>query len=317
MVSLYSISLLLGQTLCLIVHSAASDGTTAFVDLPASRRTTLVKRIPSPVGGTGCGIIAQRTDTRLLQSSGSGFDSKGVKKSIPAPATSPSTYELFELQELRAQLQTILKQNILVQSLSKEKRQELSAYVKAVVDKTDSPIDFSGRMGNGNSMGTAMFVAALEGKSWRMIFSTDANSSTSNGAEGTVDATGDVLPYGTSVILRVGQFMGTEGTLDYVLKYCKQIMGLKELVAKSSCSIDIGPVNPGLLTYQYKDIKTNVFGISNLPVGFFGLLKGRINYFDTVWFDGERWIERNYLENGDVVYSVYVRDVEDEKVQTM
>ena len=77
----------------------------------------------------------------------------------------------------------------------------------------------------------------------------------------------------------------------------------------------IGPVNPGLLTYQYKDIKTNVFGISNLPVGFFGLLKGRINYIDTVWFDGERWIERNYLENGDVVYSVYVRDVEDEKVQ--
>lgn len=53
--------------------------------------------------------------------------------------------------------------------------------------------------------------------------------------------------------------------------------------------------------------------MSNLPVGFFGLLKGRVNYIDTVWFDGERWIERNYLENGDVVYSVYVRDVEDEK----
>ncbi len=79
----------------------------------------------------------------------------------------------------------------------------------------------------------------------------------------------------------------------------------------------IGPVNPGLLTYRYKDIKTHVFGISNLPVGLFGLLKGRVNYIDTVWFDGERWIERNYLENGDVVYSVYVRDMEDEKEQTM
>ncbi len=78
----------------------------------------------------------------------------------------------------------------------------------------------------------------------------------------------------------------------------------------------IGPINPGLFTYQYKDIKTKVFGISNLPVGFFGLLKGRFNYIDTVWFDGERWIERNYLENGDVVYSVYVRDIEDEKEQT-
>jgi hypothetical protein len=198
-----------------------------------------MNRTPSPVEGSGCGIVAQRTDTRLLQSSGSGFGSKGVKKTIPAPVSSPSTYELFELQELRAQLQTIIKQNILIQSLAKEKRQELSAYVKAVVDKTDSPIDFSGRMGNGNTMGTAMFVAALEGKSWRMIFSTDANSSTSSGGEGSVDATGDALPYGTSVILRVGPFMGTEGTLDYVLKYSKQIMGLKELVAKSSCSIDV------------------------------------------------------------------------------
>ena len=53
--------------------------------------------------------------------------------------------------------------------------------------------------------------------------------------------------------------------------------------------------------------------MSNLPVGFFGLLKGRMNYVDTIWFDGERWIERKYLESGEVVYSVYVRDVEDEK----
>ncbi len=74
----------------------------------------------------------------------------------------------------------------------------------------------------------------------------------------------------------------------------------------------IGPVNPGLFTFQYQDIKTNVFGMSNLPVGFFGLLKGRVTYIDTVWFDGERWIERNYIENGDVVYNVYVRDELDE-----
>ena len=43
--------------------------------------------------------------------------------------------------------------------------------------------------------------------------------------------------------------------------------------------------------------------MSNLPVGFFGLLKGRVTNIDTVWFDGERWIERNYIENGDVVYN--------------
>ena len=77
--------------------------------------------------------------------------------------------------------------------------------------------------------------------------------------------------------------------------------------------LQIGKINPGLLTFQYQDIKTNIFGMSNLPVGFFGLLKGRVNYVETIWFDGERWIERKYSESGDVTYSVYVRDLEDEK----
>jgi hypothetical protein len=54
--------------------------------------------------------------------------------------------------------------------------------------------------------------------------------------------------------------------------------------------------------------------MSNLPVGFFGLLKGRVAYIDTVWFDGERWIERTYDESGNVWYNVYLRDVEDERL---
>ncbi|KAL7430307.1 hypothetical protein ACHAXH_003154, partial [Discostella pseudostelligera] len=214
----------------------------------------------------------------------------------------PPKNELFELQELRAQLQTILKQNIPYQSLSKEKREELSKYVYAVVDKTTSPINVSGR--DGNTMGIANFVVGIENKSWRMVFTTDSGNN--NGGASS-------LPTGSTVILRVGEFLGMQGKLDYVLKYGERIMGLNELVAKSTCSVDIGPINPGLLTFQYEDIKTNIFGVSNLPVGFFGLLKGRVNCIDTVWFDGKRWIERNFAENGDVVYSVYVRDDEDER----
>lgn len=165
--------------------------------------------------------------------------------------------------------------------------------------KADSPIDFSGK--SGNTMGIAQFVAGIEGKSWRMVFSTDGSESSGG------------LPYGSTVLLRIREFIGTDGKMEYLLKFSKQIMGLNELVAESTCAVDIGAVNPGLFTFEYEDIKTNIFGVSNLPVGFFGLLKGRVNYIDTVWFDGERWIERNYSESGDVVYSVYVRDVEDEK----
>lgn len=167
-------------------------------------------------------------------SSGSGFGSKKKKRSSPDAVASSST-ELFELQELRAQLQTVLKQDLQYQTLSREKRDELTKYVNAVVEKTQSPIDFSGKS---DKMGTAMFVAGVEGKSWRMVFSTDPSDGGQD-SDGKSSDGGTELPYGSSVVLRVGEFMGCEGTLDYVLKFSKQIMGLRELVAKSTCSVDV------------------------------------------------------------------------------
>ncbi|KAL3799941.1 hypothetical protein HJC23_007414 [Cyclotella cryptica] len=174
---------------------------------------------------------------RILSMAGSGFGNSINKKPGSKPIPSKSTsYELFELQELRAQLETMTKQNILYQSLSPEKRQELTKYVKAVVDKTDSPIDVSGKK---SSMGTVQFVAGIEGKSWRMVFSTDTREHGND--SGSAKNEGDVaeLPYGSTVILRIGEFEGTQGTLDYVLKFGKQVMGLRELVAKSKCSVDV------------------------------------------------------------------------------
>ena len=144
--------------------------------------------------------------------------------------TAAGVTELFELQELRAQLQTILKENYQYQTLSREKREELTKYVKAVVEKSQSPIDFSGRS---DKMGTAKFVAGLEGKSWRMVFSTDPSG------EGQDGDGGAELPYGSTVVMRIGEFMGCDGKMDYVLKFSKQIMGLRELVAKSTCSVDV------------------------------------------------------------------------------
>ncbi|KAK1749126.1 hypothetical protein QTG54_001065 [Skeletonema marinoi] len=287
----------------------------AFISLQSAQSTISIQQQRS---GYATSLARDNSCLHASPTSGSGFGSSKKKKtrsygdaSSKSPATAAGT-ELFELQELRAQLQTILKEDLQYQTLSTEKREELTKYVKAVVEKSQTPIDFSGRS---DTMGTAKFVAGVEGKSWRMVFSTDPSG------EGQDGDGGAELPYGSTVVLRIGEFMGCDGNLDYVLKFSKQIMGLRELVAKSTCSVDvssrrcpsvIGPVNPGVFSFQYQDIKTNVFGMSNLPVGFFGLLKGRTTYVDTVWFDGERWIERNYLENGNVVYNVYVRDESDE-----
>lgn len=220
--------------LSLGVHSI--DGSLAFVSLPAFQSlpptTSSIRSLT-----TDCDCIAPRR-TCLHATSGSGFGNKNPKtneyaqsfrEKASSSSSSPSQ-ELFELQELRAQLQTILKQNILVQNLSKEKREELSKYVKAVVEKTDSPINFAGK--GGNTMGIAQFVAGVEGKSWRMVYSTN-NSDSQGGGEG------GELPFGSTVMLRIGEFMGSEGTLDYVLTFSKQVMGLNELVAKSTCSVDV------------------------------------------------------------------------------
>ncbi|KAL7501918.1 hypothetical protein ACHAWX_000399 [Stephanocyclus meneghinianus] len=162
----------------------------------------------------------------ILSMTGSGFGKSSNKDpaSTPSPSKS-SSYELFELQELRAQLETITKQNILYQSLSSEKRQELTKYVKAVIEKTDSPIDVSGKR---NSMGTVQFVAGIEGKSWRMVFTTESRDQENDSGSARVEDDVAELPYGSTVILRVGQFEGMQDTLEYVLKFSKQVMGLRE-----------------------------------------------------------------------------------------
>lgn len=225
-----------------ILQPSSSSSSLQISLQPKDETTTLLQSTNVRIAGYINPISNRCTNTQLdASSSGSGFGSSNNK---PPPTSSsskkkkkrrqePNTTELFELQELRAQLDTILKQNILLQNLSAEKRQELSNYVQAVVEKTESPIDFAGK--SGNTMGTAKFVAGVENKSWRMVFSTDNSS---EGNEGENAAAGE-LPYGSTVILRIGEFMGTEGNLDYVLKFSKRVLGLNELVAKSSCSVDV------------------------------------------------------------------------------
>lgn len=224
-----------------ILQPSSSSSSLQISLQPKDETTTLLQSTNVRIAGYINPISNRCTNTQLdASSSGSGFGSSNNK---PPPTSSsskkkkrrqePNTTELFELQELRAQLDTILKQNILLQNLSAEKRQELSNYVQAVVEKTESPIDFAGK--SGNTMGTAKFVAGVENKSWRMAFSTDISS---EGNEGENAAAGE-LPYGSTVILRIGEFMGTEGNLDYVLKFSKRVLGLNELVAKSSCSVDV------------------------------------------------------------------------------
>lgn len=72
------------------------------------------------------------------------------------------------------------------------------------------------------------------------------------------------------------------------------------------------PVNPGLVTIEYRSITTDVFGLTDIGVGAFGMLKGRATYIETAYFDGRIWIERGVDGNGMEYYNVYARDEDDD-----
>ena len=72
-------------------------------------------------------------------------------------------------------------------------------------------------------------------------------------------------------------------------------------------------MQPGLLTFVYDKITTDIMGCKGIGVGFFGMLQGRANYVESAYFDGTFWIERGVSPtgNGNDFVNIYMR-VDDE-----
>jgi hypothetical protein len=70
----------------------------------------------------------------------------------------------------------------------------------------------------------------------------------------------------------------------------------------------VGIQSAGLVTYVYEGITADIFGLQNVGVGFFGLLKGRSSYIQTVYFDGTLWIDRGFdqMNGGAEYFNCYV-----------
>ena len=175
----------------------------------------------------------------------------------------------------------MLTQQIRPKMLSREKRNELEKYVGNVLRNGPSPIPLK-NLSDDNA-------SALHGN-WTLVFISE-NA-----------ALGD-LPRDSTV--QLSMYPGYK--CDYKLTFAKTL-GLKSLTAKSTYIVDSSPVNPGLVTLFYQEIVSNVFGFKALPVGLFGMLKGRANYVETVWFDGKLWMERGYSESGVEFYNVYIKE---------
>lgn len=121
----------------------------------------------------------------------------------------------------------------------------------------------------------------------------------------TDDAAVSSLPPGATVVINILDANG-KGRLDYTLEFTERVFALKKLTAKSTFEVDCGPINPGLLTYQYQEINADIFGLT-IPTGLFGMLKGRVSYIETIYFDGEIWIDRSFNNEGIEVFNVYLK----------
>jgi hypothetical protein len=190
----------------------------------------------------------------------------------------------FEYAEMRANLEAMERQRVPSRALDPAKRAEIESYVRAVASDRPSAIPLK------------QIATVLPGTEWRLGFSTE------------LAALGD-LPKDADVKLEFHD----DSKLDYILEFSEKTLGLNRLVAKSSYEVDTSDINPGLVTFVYDEIVTDVFGFKNVGVGFFGLLKGRANNVETVFMDNRFWIERGFSPEGQEYFNVYLRKLEPAK----
>jgi hypothetical protein len=199
----------------------------------------------------------------------------------------PNDIAELEYQEMRAVLDAMESQNIPSRYLQTDKRNEVEALVRKVATERPTAIPLKS------------VKDVLPGTEWRLAFSTET-------------ATLGDLPKDAQVKLHFVD----DSKVDYILEFSQKTLGIRRLVAKSSYSVDCTNVNPGLVTFVYDEIVTDLFGFKNIGVGFFGLLKGRANYVETIFMDTRYWIERGYTPDGRDFFNVYIRSLNTAEAET-
>lgn len=288
---------------CLIVQVISITQVTSFSNIARSviigtnsNYNTVIASFPRKTNHiSNVGLLANHDNN-----SNGGNKSEIPKSSFNDKKDKKKNTAQFEIQELRGQLTAISKARIPPRNLTPEKRTELAAYLRTVLEKCPSPISLRSIGDNGAS--------ALHG-SWRLGFTS------AFGIDGDGDGDGkdntslqQDLPKEAEVFLK----FYPDYKCDYILSFSKRVLFLEKIISKSSYIVDCSPVNPGLVTIIYQNIVTDVMGMKDLKVGLFGMLKGRVTYVDTVWFDGDIWVERSYSQEGTEVFNIYVKDDDDD-----
>lgn len=194
----------------------------------------------------------------------------------------------FELSELKLNLRSMAAQTLTTANqIEQAKRTEIEGYIRKIVNRRDSTVQLW------------ELDQHLEGTKWLLNFSTQG-------------ITNQSLPAGAIVILKFLQQKEQRQRLEYCLEFTKTF-GLSKLTAQSNYQVDTSPLHPGWVTYTYQDIQTDLFGFRGITVPLVsGILKGRTTVIQTVYFDGQIWIERGTDETVGEYFQVYTRYEKDD-----
>jgi hypothetical protein len=93
--------------------------------------------------------------------------------------------------------------------------------------------------------------------------------------------------------------------VDYTLDFGAKAFGIQAIKAASKWACNA----QGLVTIVYDKISTDMFGLQNIGVSFFGLLQGRASYVQTAYFDTQSyWMDLSMGPAGEEFLSVYLRE---------
>jgi hypothetical protein len=260
-----------------------------------------------------------------------------------AKSTTPKNFAAqaeFEYQELKIYLTAMKDQNVVSQRLRDEKRNELEGYVRKIV--TD-------RRGEGVVVPLHQVADYLPNTNWRLAFSTqgltselpkDASIFLKFHDSSTLDySLSFTKTFGLNRLTAKSSYTVDVSSAIILLRYRNMkegrycITGLFQRLILTLfrsptiamtlailllhctllfyCTIQSSTVNPGLVTYTYEKITTDVFGLNGIGIGMMGMLQGRNSYINTVYFDKDIWIDQGYADDGGRQYfNVYVKEEE-------
>ena len=267
---------------------------------------------------------ASSSSSRHFQHSLSSSSSRGIGSALSATGVSsppssssssspqPPSKGDFEYEELKAQMMAMKKQELSSDDLTMEKRQELQDYVMAIIQKRQPP-NFSIPL---TDMGLY-----LPGSTWRLSYSTEGFAGSASGLprDATLyvefDETNDSAA--AAGVVDEATTTPTARKAIYRLQFGRKTLGLRSLQANCEWTVGtdetaIDPTKAGVVSLKYQTVTTNVFGFRNVGVGFFGLLQGRSNYIQSVYFDNTLWIEQGVNPQGVSFYNVYTRNDDDD-----